>query len=118
LHVVDYVISSSEDSGSKLYATNPISLELLSITEFQKMTSLIRDLIQTNFGFIVCYDIDNENMKLFMKILQGLMLKHVYILLISNFTQNMYAAMFPLSVTSFRVPSVEQIICFCENRKS
>jgi hypothetical protein len=26
--------------------------------------------------------------------------------------------MFPLSVTSFRVPSVEQIICFCENRKS
>jgi hypothetical protein len=36
LDVVDYVISSSEYSGSKLYATNPISLEFLSITEFQK----------------------------------------------------------------------------------
>jgi hypothetical protein len=36
LNVVDYVISSSEYSGSKLYATNPISLEFLSITEFQK----------------------------------------------------------------------------------
>jgi hypothetical protein len=36
LDVVDYVISSSEYSGSKLYATNSISLEFLSITEFQK----------------------------------------------------------------------------------
>jgi hypothetical protein len=36
LNVVDYVISSSEYSGSKLYATNPISLEFLFITEFQK----------------------------------------------------------------------------------
>ena len=38
LNVVDYVISSSEYSGSKLYATNLISLEFLSImTEFQKL---------------------------------------------------------------------------------
>jgi hypothetical protein len=36
LNVVDYVISSSEYSGSKLYATNPISLEFLSITELPK----------------------------------------------------------------------------------
>jgi hypothetical protein len=35
-----------------------------------------------------------------MKILQGLMLKHVYILLIINFQQNMQAAIIPLSVTS------------------
>jgi len=42
----------------------------------------------------------NENMTFFMKILQGLMLKHVYILLILNFPQNMQAAIFPLSVTS------------------
>jgi uncharacterized membrane protein (DUF485 family) len=41
-----------------------------------------------------------ENMTFFMKILQGLMLKHVYILLILNFPQNMKAAIFPLSVTS------------------
>jgi hypothetical protein len=36
LNVVDYAISSSKYSGSKLYATNPISLEFLSVTEFQK----------------------------------------------------------------------------------
>ena len=42
----------------------------------------------------------NENMMFFMKILQGLMLKHVYIVLILNFSQNMQAAIFPLSVTS------------------
>jgi hypothetical protein len=35
-------------------------------------------------------------MKFFMKILQGLMLKHIYILLILNFPQNMQAAIFPL----------------------
>ena len=39
-------------------------------------------------------------MTLFMKSLKGLMLKHVYILLILNFPQNKQAAMFPLSVTS------------------
>jgi hypothetical protein len=33
LNVVDYVISSSEYSGSKLYATNPILLEFLAMTE-------------------------------------------------------------------------------------
>jgi hypothetical protein len=41
----------------------------------------------------------NENMTFLMKILQGLMLKHVYILLILNFLLNMQAAIFPLSVT-------------------
>jgi hypothetical protein len=35
-----------------------------------------------------------------MKILQGLMVKHVYVLLILNFPQNMQAAIFSLSVTS------------------
>jgi hypothetical protein len=34
-----------------------------------------------------------------MKILQGLMLKHVYILFILNFPLNMQAVIFPLSVT-------------------
>ena len=42
----------------------------------------------------------NENMTFFMNILHGLMLKHVYILLILNFPQNMQAAIFPLSLTS------------------
>jgi hypothetical protein len=41
----------------------------------------------------------NENMTFLMKILQGLMLKHVYILLILNFPLSMQAASFPLSVT-------------------
>jgi len=36
-------------------------------------------------------------MTLLMKILQGLMLKHVYILLILNFPLKMEAATFPLS---------------------
>ena len=40
-----------------------------------------------------------EIMTFLMKILQGLMLKHVYILLILNFPLNMQAAIFPLSVT-------------------
>ena len=40
-----------------------------------------------------------ENMIFLMKILQGLMLKHVYILLILNFPLNMQAAIFPSSVT-------------------
>ena len=41
----------------------------------------------------------NENMTFLMKILlQGLMLKHVYILLILNFPLSMQAAIFPLSV--------------------
>jgi hypothetical protein len=40
-----------------------------------------------------------ENMTFLMKILQGLMLKHVYILLILNFPLNMQAAIFPSSVT-------------------
>jgi hypothetical protein len=40
MNVVDYVISSSEYSGSKLYATNPISLEFLVITEFQNFTTV------------------------------------------------------------------------------
>ena len=39
-------------------------------------------------------------MTFLMKILQGLMLKHVYILFILKFLQNMQAAIFPLSVTS------------------
>jgi hypothetical protein len=39
-------------------------------------------------------------MTFFMKIVQELMLKHDYILLIFNFPQNMQAAIFPLSVTS------------------
>jgi hypothetical protein len=41
----------------------------------------------------------NENMTFLMKILQGLMLKHVYILLILNFPPSMQAAIFHLSVT-------------------
>ena len=41
----------------------------------------------------------NENITFLMKILQGLMLKHVYILLILNFPLHMEAAIFPLSVT-------------------
>jgi hypothetical protein len=40
-----------------------------------------------------------ENMTFLMKILQGLMLKHVYILLILYFPLNMQAAIFSLSVT-------------------
>jgi hypothetical protein len=40
----------------------------------------------------------NENMTFLMKILQGLMLKHVYILLILNFLLNMEAAISHLSV--------------------
>jgi hypothetical protein len=40
----------------------------------------------------------NENMTFLMKILQGLMLKHVYILLILNFPLNMQAAISHLSV--------------------
>jgi hypothetical protein len=39
----------------------------------------------------------NENMTFLMKILQGLMLKHVYILLILNFPLNMQAAIFNIS---------------------
>ena len=50
LNVVDYVISSSEDSGSKLYATNPISLELLSITEFQKWYYCFDTVEQVNWN--------------------------------------------------------------------
>ena len=38
-------------------------------------------------------------MTFLMKILQGLMLKHVYILLILDFPLNMEAANFPSSVT-------------------
>ena len=41
----------------------------------------------------------NENMTFLMKILQGVMLKHVYILLILNFPLNMQAAISHLSVT-------------------
>jgi len=41
----------------------------------------------------------NENMTFLMKILQGLVLKHVYILLILNFQLNMEAAISHLSVT-------------------
>jgi hypothetical protein len=40
-------------------------------------------------------------MTFFMKILQGLMLKHIYILLILNFPQNMQAAIFPLGTDHF-----------------
>ena len=60
---------------------------------------------ENNFWFVVLQNLElikkNENMTFFiMKILQGLTLKHVYILLILNFPQNMQAAIFPLSVTS------------------
>jgi hypothetical protein len=41
----------------------------------------------------------NENITFLMKILQGVMLKHIYILLILNFPLSMQAAIFPLSVT-------------------
>ena len=41
----------------------------------------------------------NENMTFLMKILQGLVLKHDYILLILNFPVNMEAAISHLSVT-------------------
>ena len=41
----------------------------------------------------------NENMTFLMNILYGLMLKHVYILLILNFPLNMQAAISHLSVT-------------------
>jgi hypothetical protein len=41
----------------------------------------------------------NENMTFLMKFLQGLVLKHVYILLILNFPLNMEAAISYLSVT-------------------
>ena len=41
----------------------------------------------------------NESMTFSMKILQGLVLKHVYILLILNFPLNMEAAISHLSVT-------------------
>jgi len=41
----------------------------------------------------------NENMTFLMEILQGLVLKHVYILLILNFPLNMEAAISHLSVT-------------------
>jgi hypothetical protein len=50
-----------------------------------------------------------------MKILQGLMLKHVYILLILNFPQNMQAAIFPLSVTSLHpFPFIKKTVSFLE----
>ena len=42
-------------------------------------------------------------MTFLMKILQGLMLKHVYILLILNFPLNMQAAIYSLSVTSLHL---------------
>ena len=42
---------------------------------------------------------ENENMTVLMKILQGLVLKHVYVLLILNFQLNMEAAISHLSVT-------------------
>jgi hypothetical protein len=41
----------------------------------------------------------NENITFLMKILQGLMLKHVYILLNLNFPLSMLAAIFLLSMT-------------------
>ena len=41
----------------------------------------------------------NENMTFLMKILQGLVLKHVYILLILNFPLNMETTLSHLSVT-------------------
>ena len=41
----------------------------------------------------------NENITFLMKILQGLMLKHVYILLNLNFPLSMQAAIFLLSMT-------------------
>jgi hypothetical protein len=47
LNVVDYVISS-EYSGSTLYAANPISLEFLSITEFQKWYYCFDTVAQVN----------------------------------------------------------------------
>jgi hypothetical protein len=45
----------------------------------------------------------NENITFLMKILQGVMLKHIYILLILNFPLSMQAAIFPLSVTSIPI---------------
>ena len=46
----------------------------------------------------------NENMTFLMKILQELVLKHVYILLILNFPLNMQAAIFPQIISWFRSP--------------
>jgi hypothetical protein len=58
---------------------------------------------ETNWWFGVLQNLElikkTENMTFLMKILQGLMLKHVYILLILNFPLNMQAAIFSLSVT-------------------
>ena len=48
-----------------------------------------------------------------MKILQGLMLKHIYILLILNFPQNMQAVIFPLSVNV--TPSIPIYLFNCIN---
>jgi hypothetical protein len=50
-----------------------------------------------------------ENMTFLMKILQGLMLKHVYILSILNFPLNMQTAIFPLSVTSLHLLKLNTI---------
>ena len=55
---------------------------------------------ETNFWCVVLQNLElikKWKYDVFMKILQGL--KHVYILLILNFPQNMQAAIFPLSVT-------------------
>jgi hypothetical protein len=51
------------------------------------------------WGFIEFRTNKKIKMTFLMKILQGLMLKHVYILLILNFPLNMQAAIFPISVT-------------------
>jgi hypothetical protein len=71
------------------------------IKQKQNFTSLKEN--ETNWWFGVLQNLKlikkNENMTILMKILQGLMLKHIYILLILNFPLSMQAAIFPLSVT-------------------
>jgi hypothetical protein len=61
-------------------------------------------------------------MKFYMKILQVLMLKHVYILLILNFPQNMRAAIFSLisdvtpSIPIYLFKCIKTIVSFLEVR--
>jgi hypothetical protein len=53
----------------------------------------------------------NENMTFFMKILQGLMLKHVYILLNLNFPQSWFRS--PLTDGMYTCHHLENLILEC-----
>jgi len=73
----EYSLSPNSKGFSGLFKGERIQLMIWGFTEFRT----------------------NENMTFLMKILQGLMLKHVYILLILNIPLNIEAAIFHLSVT-------------------